>query len=149
MSQNTAPLSPQPAPGTAGRPSRGSGWHSGGTLFAGVLMLVGGILGILIGITGIAKDDVYARIGTYVYEFNLTTWGWIHLVIGVIVAITGWGVLKGHEWARAVGIAVAALYMIEYFMFLPYEPVWSVIAIGIAVFVMWALATGGDSPRTA
>ncbi|WP_028799299.1 DUF7144 family membrane protein [Streptomyces sp. 142MFCol3.1] len=149
MSQNTAPLSPKPAPGPAGGPSRDPGWHSGGTLFAGVLMLVGGILGVLIGITGIAKDDVYARIGTYVYEFNLTTWGWIHLVIGVIVAITGWGVLKGHEWARAVGIAVAALYMIEYFMFLPYEPVWSVIAIAVAVFVMWALATGGGSPETA
>ncbi|WP_405635815.1 hypothetical protein OHB53_24015 [Streptomyces sp. NBC_00056] len=122
----------------------GSGWASGGTVFAGVLMMVGGILGVLNGIAGIAKDDVYARIGTYTYAFNLTTWGWIHLIIGVIVAVTGFGVLKGHGWARGVGVAIAALYIIAYFMFLPYEPIWSVIAIAIGVFVIWALVSDGS-----
>jgi hypothetical protein len=124
------------------------GWATGGTLFAGVLMMVSGVLGVLDGIAGIASDDVYQRIGTYVYEFNLTTWGWIHLVIGVLVAITGWGILKGADWARGVGIGLAALYMIEYFMFLPYSPVWSVVSIAIAIFVIWALATADHSPAT-
>nr|WP_229378365.1 hypothetical protein [Streptomyces sp. VRA16 Mangrove soil] len=113
-------------------------------MFAGVLMLVSGVLGILNGIAGIAKDDVYGRIGDYVYSFNLTTWGWIHLIIGVLVAITGWGLLKGADWARGAGIGLAALYIVEYFMFLPYAPVWSVISIGIGVFVIWSLATATD-----
>ncbi|MEV3853874.1 hypothetical protein AB0J38_06055 [Streptomyces sp. NPDC050095] len=119
----------------------GNGWATGGTVFAGVLMLVSGVLGVLNGIAGIAKDDVYGRIGDYVYSFNLSTWGWIHLIIGILVAITGWGILKGADWARGAGIGLAALYIVEYFMFLPYAPVWSVISIGIGVFVIWALAT--------
>ncbi|WP_338698545.1 hypothetical protein V2W30_20590 [Streptomyces sp. Q6] len=110
-------------------------------MFAGVLMLVTGVLGILNGIAGIAEDDVYGRIGDYVYAFDLTTWGWIHLIIGVLVALTGWGILKGADWARGAGIGLAALTIIEYFMFLPYAPIWSIIAIGLAVFVIWALVT--------
>ncbi|MFJ8823948.1 hypothetical protein ACIREE_19465 [Streptomyces sp. NPDC102467] len=131
------------AHGPASDPTRdgGSGWATGGSTFAGVLMLVSGIFGILNGIAGIAKDDVYGRIGDYVYSFNLTTWGWIHLVIGILVALTGVGILKGADWARGVGIGLAALYIIEYFMFLPYAPVWSLISIGVGVFVIWALAT--------
>ncbi|WP_405479667.1 hypothetical protein [Streptomyces sp. NBC_00009] len=122
----------------------GSGWASGGTVFAGVLMMVSGILGILNGIAGIAKDDVYARIGNYTYAFNLTTWGWIHLIIGIIVTITGYFILTDSGWARGVGIAITSLYVIAYFMFLPYEPIWSVIAIGIGVFVIWALASNSS-----
>ncbi|MHA5049651.1 DUF7144 family membrane protein [Streptomyces sp. SD15] len=139
-SQHTVTPTPQP-PG-------GSSWALGGTVFAGVLMMVIGVVGVLNGIAGIASNDVYQRIGTYIYEFNLTTWGWIHLAIGVLVAITGWGILKGATWARGVGIGLTALFMIEYFLFLPYAPVWSVIAIALAVFVMWSLATADRTSIT-
>lgn len=137
------PPAPDPDPDPmAGSRKRGDddGWAAGGTVFAGVLMLVSGVLGILDGIAGIAKDDVFARVGDYVYSFNLTAWGWIHLILGILVALTGWGILKGADWARGAGIALASLYVIEYFLFLPYAPVWSVISIGIGVFVIWALA---------
>ncbi|MDX3690319.1 DUF7144 family membrane protein [Streptomyces europaeiscabiei] len=122
-----------------------SEWAHGGMVFAGVLMMVIGVMSILNGIAGIATDDVYASIGNYAFEFSLTTWGWIHLVIGLAVLGTGYAVIQGHTWARAVGIALTSLFAIEYFMFLPYAPVWSVICIGIAVFVMWSLATAPDS----
>ncbi|MGW2227290.1 DUF7144 family membrane protein [Streptomyces formicae] len=114
-------------------------WASGGTMFAGVLMMVNGILGVLEGIAGIAKDDVYERIGDYVYKFNLTTWGWIHLVLGILVAAVGWGILKGASWARASGVALAALAIVAQFLWLPYTPVWALISIAIGVFVIWAL----------
>ncbi|WP_327430188.1 DUF7144 family membrane protein [Streptomyces sp. NBC_01236] len=140
MAQNTAPPDPES--------SAGSSWASGGTVFAGVLMMVSGVVGVLNGISNIATDDVYQRIGTYVYEFDLTTWGWIHLIIGVLVAVTGWGILKGFDVARGFGIGLAALYLIENFMFLPYAPVWSVVSIALAVFVMWALATAEHSHAT-
>jgi hypothetical protein len=134
MVQHTAPTAPHP-----------KHWATGGTAFAGVLMMVGGILGVLNGIAGIATNNVYVRVGGYVYQFNLITWGWIHLVVGVLLAVTGWGVLQGMEWARWAGVGLAALYMILYFMFLPYAPVWSIIAIAIGGFVIWSLVTG---PRT-
>ncbi|WP_420034456.1 DUF7144 family membrane protein [Streptomyces sp. cg28] len=148
MSQSTPGQEPGPAwsadhrtPPPATPSGSGGGWATGGMMFAGVLMLVSGILGILNGIAGIAKDDVYGRIGDYTYSFNLTAWGWIHLVIGILVALTGVGLLKGADWARGAGIGLAALYIVEYFMFLPYAPVWSLISIGIGVFIIWSLAT--------
>jgi hypothetical protein len=121
-----------------------SEWAHGGMVFAGVLMMVIGVMGILNGIAGIATDNVYESIGDYVFEFSLTTWGWIHLAIGLLVLGTGWGVVQGRPWARAMGIALTSLFAIEYFMFLPYAPVWSVVCIGIAVFVIWSLATAPD-----
>lgn len=117
----------------------------GPTLFAGVLMLVNGVLGVLAGITGIAKDDVYARLGDYVYKFNLTTWGWVHLVLGIVVAVTGWGVLKGMEWARGAGVGLAAVSIVAQFLWLPYTPLWALVSIALGMFVIWALCTDGSA----
>ncbi|MDQ0842891.1 MULTISPECIES: hypothetical protein [unclassified Streptomyces] len=119
----------------------GSAWVTGGTVFAGVLMLVEGVLNILSGIAAIAEDDVYARVGDYVFEFNLTTWGWIHLIVGIVVAVTGWGILQGAAWARGLGVGLAALVAVLQFMWLPYQPIWAVVSIAIAVFVIWALTS--------
>ncbi|QIP86418.1 hypothetical protein GLX30_23015 [Streptomyces sp. Tu 2975] len=129
----------------------GSAWVTGGTMFAGVLMLMEGSISILSGIAAIAEDDVYRRVGDYVFKFNLTTWGWIHLILGILVAVTGWGILQGAAWARAVGVALAALVAVLQFMWLPYQPIWAVVSIALAVFVIWALTSdhgrGSDPDR--
>ncbi|MFI5687212.1 hypothetical protein [Streptomyces sp. NPDC051636] len=122
------------------RPSS-SGWAAGGAVFAGVLLLMNGILAVLQGISALAADDVWSRVGDYVYKINLTGWGWILVILGVIAVATGAGILKGAEWARFVGIVLAALGMVAQFLFLPYAPVWSIIMIGLDFFVIWALAT--------
>ncbi|MHC0429334.1 DUF7144 family membrane protein [Streptomyces sp. O3] len=124
-----------------GESDGGSAWASGGTLFAGVLMLVYGVLGVLHGIAAIAEDDVYARLGDYVYKFNLTAWGWIHLVLGVLVAVVGCGILKRAGWAKALGVGIACAVVVVNFVWLPYQPVWALIAVAIGVFVIWALCT--------
>ncbi|MEU9339201.1 hypothetical protein AB0D49_39695 [Streptomyces sp. NPDC048290] len=158
----TAPGSPGPQAEGTGRPdsevgdawsarpprppsSGGDAWVTGGVTFAGVLLLVSGVLAILQGISAIAKDDVYTRVGTYIYEINLTGWGWIHLVLGVLVAVTGWGVLMGAAWARIAGIVLASFSLILQFLFLPYAPVWSLVVMAIDVFVIWALASRQES----
>ncbi|WP_328943815.1 hypothetical protein OG259_21960 [Streptomyces sp. NBC_00250] len=133
MSQNTAPPRRQNSSSAA--------WASGGTLFAGVLMLVTGFMDVFQGIAGIAEDDVYTRVGDYVFKFNLTTWGWIHLILGIVLAIAGFGILKGAEWGRVAGIALASLNILLQFLFLPYQPAWALFAMAISVFVIWALAT--------
>ncbi|MFC8954005.1 hypothetical protein ACFT8P_15455 [Streptomyces sp. NPDC057101] len=133
MSQNTAPHR---------KPTSSSGaWAAGGTLFAGVLMLITGFMDILQGITGIAKDDVYTRVGDYVFKFNLTTWGWIHLILGVILVIVGAGILKGAEWGRITGIALASLNVLLHFLYLPYQPWWALFSMAVSIFVIWALAS--------
>ncbi|MGW1721851.1 DUF7144 family membrane protein [Streptomyces sp. NPDC002306] len=128
-------------PGGTDPSYRHDSWVSGGIAFAGVLMLCSGVLSILQGISAIARDDVYARVGLYVYEFSLTSWGWIHLVIGVLVAVTGLGLLKGMAWARFAGLFLVSLSLIAQFLFLPYAFFWPITMIAIDLFVIWALAS--------
>ncbi|MFD5326607.1 hypothetical protein [Streptomyces sp. NPDC127092] len=135
MSQNTTP------PRTSPQPSTGGGWAAGGTVFGGVLMSVIGILDIFQGIAAIAEDDVYARVGDYVFKFDLTSWGWIHLCLGIVVTIAGFGILSGAEWGRIAGIALASLNIVAQFLFLPYQPWWALFSMAVSIFVIWALAT--------
>ncbi|MER5894852.1 hypothetical protein [Streptomyces sp. NPDC001876] len=130
-----------PAPGTSPSPGSGSAWASGGVLFAGVLLLVDGVLAVIKGIAGIATDDVYTRINDYTFKFDVTSWGWIHLILGIVLVIVGVGILKGALWARGVGVGLAALNLIANFMWLPYQPVWAIVSIAIDAFVIWALCT--------
>ncbi|WP_442812474.1 DUF7144 family membrane protein [Streptomyces sp. NBC_01210] len=127
-----------------------SGWVTGGLVFAAVLMLCGGVLAALQGIAAIAEDDVYGRLGNYVYGMSLTGWGWIHLILGICVAITGAGLFKAATWARFAGIFLAAISLVAQFLFLPYAPVWSVIMIAIDLFIIWTLAVyHSTEPRPA
>jgi hypothetical protein len=73
--------------------------------------------------------------------------GWIHMILGVIVALAGFGLLAGRTWARAVGITLAVLSAIANFMFIPYHPFWALLVIALDVFVIWALAAHGGELR--
>ncbi|MBL1103408.1 hypothetical protein JK361_02105 [Streptomyces sp. 5-8] len=144
MSQAAQPTGPTPA-GGSGPPrqtaARSSGWVTGGITFAGVLMVCSGILALLQGIAAVAGNDVYFRIGAYIYKMNLTGWGTIHIIIGALVLATGIGLLMDMAWARFAGLFLVALSLIAQFLFLPYAPVWSLILIALDVFIIWALAT--------
>ncbi|MEU1122179.1 hypothetical protein ABZ371_00965 [Streptomyces sp. NPDC005899] len=145
MSQSaSAPGSSRPPASDSG--NAGNPWATTGVTFAGVLLLIDGILAVVKGIAGIASDDVYARIDDYTFKFNVTAWGWIHLVLGVILLLVGWGILKGAAWARGVGIGLAALSLIANFIWLPYQPVWAVISVALDVFVIWALCANRSKP---
>lgn len=134
---------PNPAasgtPRTTPPPGGGSAWASGGVLFAAVLMMINGVFAILEGIAALAKDDVIWRVRGYTFKFDLTSWGWIHLILGIIVVIVGIALLKGTTWGRALGIALTGLMIILHFLWLPYQPFWSLICIAIGVFIIWAL----------
>ncbi|MFB8037883.1 hypothetical protein ACFC5Z_34180 [Streptomyces sp. NPDC056004] len=132
-----------PTPGTAGSAGQAdiNPWAASGVIFAGVLLLVDGVLGVIKGISGLATDDVYARLRNYTFKFDVSSWGWIHLVLGIVLAVVGWGILKGAEWARATGVVLAAISIVINFVWLPYQPIWAVVSIAIDVFVIWALCT--------
>ncbi|MER7750551.1 hypothetical protein [Kitasatospora sp. NPDC097643] len=130
----------QAGPGSGGTPrSHNSGWVTGGVIFAGVIMMLNGALDVFRGIMAIAKDDVFVATRNYVFQFNLTGWGWIHLIIGVLLAGVGYFVITGAAWARYVGVGLAAISVIECFLSLPYYPIWAIIVIALDVFVIWAL----------
>jgi hypothetical protein len=124
-------------------------WAQGGMVFAAAMLVMLGIWQIFMGIAAIAKDEFFVVAPNYVYEFNINGWGWIHLVIGIVMAITGFALFTGAGWARVLGILIAILSAISNFFFLPYYPVWSLIVIATDVFVIWAIATAGDVRQTA
>jgi hypothetical protein len=130
-----------PSRGTKAPDLSESPWASGLTLFAAAMMMVVGMWQALAGIAAIANDQVYVATPQYIYRFDLTAWGWIHLLLGIAIAGAGFAVLKAMAWARVVGIALASLSLIAHFLFLPHYPLWSLLIIALDVAVIWALAT--------
>jgi hypothetical protein len=113
---------------------------TGGLLFAATIMVLAGLFQFFQGIIGIAKDQIYVTTPNYLFKFNTTAWGWIHLIIGLIVIVTGFFVFTKAPWARGVGIFFVAVQMFSNFFFLPYYPFWALTLIAIDIFVIWALA---------
>lgn len=119
-------------------------------LFAAVMLLIAGLFDLLRGIMAIAKDEVFVTTPNYVFKFDLTSWGWIHLILGVIAIVVSAGLFKGAFWARVLGVAIAALLILANFLSLPYYPVWSIVAIAFYGFVIWGLCVAGrEDYRTA
>jgi hypothetical protein len=120
-----------------------SGVAVGFTVFAGVMMIMAGGFQALTGIVAIFENEFYATTRNYILKFDVTTWGWIHLLLGLLVLFAGFAVLSGQTWGRTIGIILAALSALANFAFIPYYPVWSLVIIALDVFVIWALAAHG------
>ncbi|MFI2781358.1 DUF7144 family membrane protein [Streptomyces sp. ALB3] len=120
----------------------GRGAQSGWTVFAAVMMIFGGAMAVFEGIAAIAKDDLFVSTRNYVFQFSLTGWGWVHLILGIVVLLAGCALFSGALWARAVGVLLAGLLAVANFLWLPYYPFWSLVLIAINVFVIWALCAG-------
>ncbi|GAB2749420.1 DUF7144 family membrane protein [Streptomyces bullii] len=116
-----------------------SPWATGWTAAAATLMIFGGIMAVFQGISALAKDDVFVATPNFTYQFSLTGWGWIHLILGIVVALAGFALFTGALWARVVGIVLAGLGMVANFVWLPHAPVWAVVLIVIHGFIIWAL----------
>jgi|KBSSwiStaDraftv2_1062776.scaffolds.fasta_scaffold1160296_1 hypothetical protein len=116
-----------------------AGWVVGMSLFAATMMVIIGFFQVVQGLAALFQNQIYVVGAQYVFSFDLTAWGWIHLLLGILLIATGFAIATGQVWARSVGIGFAVLSMIANFMFLPYYPVWSLLIIAIDVFVIWAL----------
>ena len=116
---------------------------AGLTVFAAVMMMMIGAFQVIQGIIALANDTFYVVGAEYVFQFDVTTWGWIHLLLGALVAVAGYFVLQAKVWARTVGVIVAVISALFNFAWLPYYPVWSVLIIALNVFVIWALTVRG------
>lgn len=111
-----------------------------GAIFAGTILTTVGIFQILSGIAALAEDTVYVKGVDYVYQFDITAWGWIHIVLGAIAIAVGIGMILGQTWARVAGIVIAVIGSISAFMFMPYYPFWSLAMLALYIFVIWSLA---------
>lgn len=103
------------------------------------MMIVAGVTQALVGIVALANSEFYVVGRKYTFQLNVTTWGWVHLLLGLGVLVVGIFLLTGATWARFIGIAVVAVSAIASFAWIPYYPVWGVIVLALDGAVIWAL----------
>lgn len=125
------------------RPENYSDAAVGWTIFASILLIMIGIFQAISGLVAIVNDTFYVVGQEWIFQFDISTWGWIHLLIGLGLALAGFFLFRGAMWARVVGIIVAAIAAIANFAWLPWYPLWSMIIITVSVFVIWALSVHG------
>ena len=120
-----------------------SGWAIGWTAFAGIMMIMMGILWAISGLVAIFNDEFYVVTQNWIFQFDVSTWGWIHLILGAVILASGFGLFSGAVWARIVGVIIAVISGLVAFTWLPYYPVWGIILIAISIGVIWALTVHG------
>lgn len=120
-----------------------SGWAIGYTVFAALMMLMLGVWWIIAGLAAIIDDEFFVVAGDWILKFDATAWGWIHLILGIVVLIASFGLYTGSVWGRTVGVILAVLSAVAAFGWLPYYPIWGILIIALAVAVIWALTAHG------
>lgn len=111
------------------------------SIAAAVLLLAVGVLSILAGVSAVAADELFVAGPDYILQFSTTTWGWVHIVLGALLAIAALGLMTGALWARIVAAFLAGLSIVANFLWAPYYPWWSIVVIALNVVVIWAVST--------
>ena len=128
---------------TTRRAQEPSAWAAGFIAFAGVMMIMAGAFQAIAGLVALFENEFYVATPNYMLQFDATSWGWIHLLMGLLVVFAGFAVLAGQTWGRIVGITLAVLSALANFAFIPYYPFWSMTIIAVDIFIIWALAAHG------
>jgi hypothetical protein len=120
-----------------------SSWAVGWSIYAAVWMWILGFFHGIAGLAAIFENEFYVATPNYIFQFDVTTWGWIHLILGVVVFMGAFAVMRGAVWGRTVGVIIAILSILINFAWLPYYPVWGLLMIAANAFVIWALTAHG------
>ena len=120
-----------------------SGWAIGGLSFAAVIMIMVGTFQALAGLAAILNDEYFVVGKNYTYDLDVSAWGWIHLLLGIVVLLAGFALFAGRVWAAFVAITLATLSAIANFFFIPYQPFWALLIIALDVWVIWSLTRAG------
>jgi hypothetical protein len=120
-----------------------SGWW----VFAGILLLIAGVLNIIYGIAAIGDSKVFTANATYIIS-GLHTWGWVTLILGVVELFAAFSLFSGGNFGRVLGIAVGSLNAIGALMTLNAYPFWSLAVFALSIIIVYKLAEGPEEPVT-
>ena len=123
-----------------------TGWV-GWIWFGGIMMILAGLFNIITGLAAISANRVYVQTPYRLLLFDVTAWGWIHLLLGVLVLATGIAVSVGQSWARVVGAILVMLNALTQLTWIAVNPWWSLAVIAIDVLVLYALIVHGREAR--
>lgn len=121
---------------------------SGWVIFAATMFAIVGVFNFIQGLVFLVEDTWTVLTPDSILVFDLTTWGWILLILGVVEMVVSWGILSGQTWAQVVGIIIASLAIVLNVLSLSIYPIWGLIALVLQVLVIWALAVHGDEVAT-
>ena len=119
-----------------------TGW-TGWVGFASFMMLLVGLFGVFDGLTAILKGDFYVVTKNYLINVNITTWGWVHLILSIVVILAAGAVMSGKVWGRTVGVLLALLSALAYMAYIPFYPIWSILIIIVDILIIYALIVHG------
>ena len=127
---------------------RESGWVAW-VEFAGLMLCLSGGFHVIQGLVALLRDDEVFLVteDRLVVNIDYTAWGWIHLLIGILLILAGIGLFSGRTVARIVGVGVALLSALLNVLFLPAYPLWSLMMITLDVVVVWAIVVHGGELR--
>jgi hypothetical protein len=120
-----------------------SGWAYGAIAFAATMAILIGTFQILEGLVAIINDEFFIVARNYTFDLDVSAWGWIHLIVGVVMLVTGFGLYARSAWAGVFAIVVAMLSAVSQFFFIPYYPIWALVLIGLNIWIIWALTRPG------
>ncbi|HEY7704051.1 MAG TPA: hypothetical protein VID03_04400 [Acidimicrobiia bacterium] len=123
--------------------SEPSAWAVGGVVFAATIMLVNGMFMIIEGLAAVLNNSFYVVTDNYAFNIDVTAWGWVHMILGVLILLTGLALFRGSGWAGVVAIVLAVFGAIANFAFIPYYPGWAILMVAMNVFVIWAVSRSG------
>jgi hypothetical protein len=120
--------------------------RSGWVTFAGVMLLIAGVLNVIYGIAAIGDSKFFINDSKYILS-NLNTWGWITLIIGVIQLLAAFSLWSGNLYGRIIGIGAAGLSAIAALLSIPAYPFWSLAIFAIDIVIIHQIATRGTEGR--
>lgn len=123
-----------------------TGW-TGWVVFAGVLMIIAGALWAIQGFIAIFKNDLVIFADEGAIFLNVTGWGWVHLILGLLLLLCGFLVMRGNMFGRTIAVLLAVLSIIVNFIWLPVYPVWAIIVIMMDVFILYAVIVHGKEMK--
>lgn len=120
-----------------------SGWAIGATAFAALMMFMLGGFHVVTGLIAIVNDEFFVVTQKYLFKVDATAWGWVHLILGIVIAVAAAYLFTGAVWARTIGVVLAVASGLLAFAWLPYSPFMALLMIGVAILVVWALTAHG------
>ena len=116
----------------------------GSVWFAAVMMIMVGGFNVIYGLVALFNDTYYAATRQGLLVFDLTQWGWIHLIVGGLAVVAGIALFTGALWAQILTVALAGLNAVAQLVFMSASPVWALITIALDVLIIWAVIVHGD-----
>jgi hypothetical protein len=120
-----------------------SGWAVGGMAFAATLMLMIGIFQAIVGLVAIFDDNFFVVGRNYTFDLDTTAFGWVHLIIGLLMAGAGVSLFGRKAYGAVVVIFLASMSAVANFFFIPYYPFWALLVIALDVWVIWSVTRPG------